>query len=72
MSGFKRFFFLLTLGTVITSCAVIRPYERVYLNDPQMQMTHTAGRNFSNYVHSIREGSAPAGSAKSNGGCGCN
>jgi hypothetical protein len=56
----------------ISSCATVKPWERVYLNDPQMQLSHSTGKNFSNYVHSIREGSIPAGSTKSSGGCGCN
>lgn len=63
--------FCLCLVFMICSCASIKPWERVYLNDPQMQLEHTAGKSFSNYVHSIREGSMPAGSTKSSGGCGC-
>lgn len=54
------------------SCINLKPYERVYVNDPQMQMDMDAGKNFENYVHSIREGAIPAGTKKSSGGCGCN
>ena len=72
MNRLKRIFCFLVIGIVATSCTIIKPYERVYLDDPRMQMAHHAGQNFSNYVHSIREGSVPAGSAKSVGGCGCN
>ena len=62
----------LCIALMMCSCSVIKPWNRVYLNDPQMQPGHTAGNNFSNYVHAIREGSIPAGSTKSSGGCGCN
>jgi len=72
MNCLKRCLILLLMGIAVSSCTVIRPYDRVYLNDPKMQMTSHAGRDFSNYVHAIREGSAPAGSATSSGGCGCN
>jgi len=72
MNCLKRCVSGIILGFTVTSCTVLQPYDRVYLNDPQMQLTHHAGKNFSNYVHSIREGSIPAGSMKSSGGCGCN
>jgi len=72
MKRLTRFISLLLLTVMISSCATVKPWERVYLNDPQMQLKHTTGKNFSNYVHSIREGSIPAGSTKSSGGCGCN
>jgi len=57
---------------LFTSCASVKPYERQFVNDPEMQMNDDAGRNFNYYVHSIREGAAPAGSTKASGGCGCN
>ena len=72
MNRFKRCLTIIALGFTVAACTVIHPYERVYIYDPQMQMSHNAGKNFSNYVHSIREGSIPAGSTKSSGGCGCN
>lgn len=67
---------LKVLGGIICmmtlSCGTVKPYRRQYVNDPQMQMGADAGKNFSNYVFSIREGATPAGSAKASGGCGCN
>ena len=44
----------------------------VYVNDPEMQMATDAGKNFQNYIHSVREGATPAGGSKASGGCGCN
>lgn len=55
----------------LASCSTIAPFERQYLSDPEMQMGLDAGQEFNNYVHSIREGSSPAASIKSSGGCGC-
>jgi len=55
-----------------TSCVSVKPYERQYVNDPEMEMSNDPGKNFSNYVYSIREGAIPAGSTKASGGCGCN
>ena len=57
---------------LLTSCVSVKPYERQYVNDPEMQMGHDSGQSFNSYVHSIREGSTPAGKVKGSGGCGCN
>jgi hypothetical protein len=54
------------------SCASVKPYERIYVNDPEMKMELDAGNSFRSYVYSIREGATPAGRKKSSGGCGCN
>jgi hypothetical protein len=62
----------LILLVLFTSCVSIKPYERQYINDPEMEMSNDAGKNFSNYVYSIREGAIPAGSTEASGGCGCN
>jgi hypothetical protein len=59
------------LGTMI-SCVALKPYERVFVDDPEMQMAPDATKSFENYVHSIREGATPAGGTKGSGGCGCN
>ena len=56
----------------ISSCTSLKPYERVYVNDPEMQMGTDSGKNFEGYVHSIREGATTSGSSKGSGGCGCN
>lgn len=54
------------------SCKAVKPYQRVYLNDPEMQMGSNSGKKFEEYVESIREGDTPAAGTKSSGGCGCN
>ena len=54
------------------SCVSLKPYERQYVNDPEMGMGNDAGKGFSNHVYSIREGASPAGNTEGSGGCGCN
>ena len=56
----------------IFSCTPLKPYERIYVNDSEMQMNNSSQSNFQNYVQTIREGSTEAGQTKSSGGCGCN
>jgi hypothetical protein len=62
--------FIVSVG--LASCVNLKPYERVYVNDPEMQMESDAGRNFEYYVQGIREGAFQAGTGKASGGCGCN
>jgi len=57
---------------LLGSCTTVKPYERVYIDDAQMQMAASSGETFEYYVESIREGGVSAGSGKSGGGCGCN
>lgn len=60
------------LFIVVSSCTTVKPYERVYVDDAQMQLGASSGEAFEYYVESIREGGISAGSGKSGGGCGCN
>lgn len=67
-----RFVIVIALFALFAGCTTIKPWQRVYLNDPEMRMGSTAGQAFGDYVQSIRTGSLVAGSKKSSGGCGCN
>ncbi len=68
----KILWFSLFMVCTITSCSAVKPYERQFLSDPDMQMQSDTGKNFSAYIQSIREGATPAASVKGSGGCGCN
>lgn len=67
---YKVLFFFSVI--ILSSCANLEVYERVYVNDPEMEMGDDSAKNFQTYVTSIREGATPPTSAKSSGGCGCN
>lgn len=68
-----RALFLPLLGGFFGSCATsLKPYERQYINDPEMSMFGTSGTKFQQYVNTIREGSLAAEGKKGSGGCGCN
>ncbi len=71
-SSIKEWLFSLLLCILFSSCASIQAYERIYVNDPEMQMSTDQGQQFIKYVHSIREGATPSGASKASGGCGCN
>lgn len=69
---FKWLLFFLIIVLVTSACQTVKPYQRVYLNDPEMQMGTSPGKKFEGYVQGIREGAIPTGSSKASGGCGCN
>ena len=60
------------LGLFTSSCSVVKPYQRVYLNDENMILAKRAIDGFDTNFHSYREGAAGANGGKSGGGCGCN
>ena len=56
----------------LTGCTTVKPYQRVYLNDQNMQLGKTDLEKFDENVHTYREGSSGGGTGKGSGGCGCN
>jgi len=61
------FFVLLCAG-----CQSVKPYQRVYLNDHEMNMGQGDAEKFEENVQTYREGATGGGSGRASGGCGCN
>jgi hypothetical protein len=68
----KIYLILSALFLVFQGCVSLKPYQMVYVNDPEMQMGISSTKAFESYVHSIREGSVTSEGKKASGGCGCN
>lgn len=67
----KILIFIFTL-TLLSSCVVVKEYEKVYINDPDMILGEKSmERNISTF-HSYREAATGANGGKTGGGCGCN
>ncbi|MCB0571018.1 MAG: DUF4266 domain-containing protein [Phaeodactylibacter sp.] len=56
----------------LCSCETVRPYQRVYLNDPGMELSRPAAAGYEASFEAYREGAAGANGGKASGGCGCN
>ncbi len=56
----------------IISCATLKPYEQVYINDPDMDFSIAKIDRFEIYFHTYREAASGANGHKTGGGCGCN
>ena len=62
---------VLAMG-LFSSCASVKEYEKVYLNDPDMALSANKFERFETYFHVYREAAAGANGGKTGGGCGCN
>lgn len=62
----------LVLISSLTSCVVVKEYEKVYLNDPDMILAAKKSNKFETSFQVYREAASGANGGKSGGGCGCN
>ena len=61
--------FICLLGV---ACQPVKPYQREYLNDREMQFGQSGGKTLEENAQVYREGAMGGGSSKTSGGCGCN
>lgn len=59
-------------GLLLPSCATVKPYQKNYLNDAEMQLSARRSEKTENSFQSYREGAAGTNGGKTGGGCGCN
>ena len=60
------------VGFALSACQTVKPYQRAYLNDAEMQLGARPEQRFEQGVQSYREGSLGGQNGKAAGGCGCN
>ncbi|UWX56176.1 DUF4266 domain-containing protein [Maribacter litopenaei] len=64
---------LMTLMVVsFSSCVMVKEYEKVNINDPDMILADKPCDRNVTTMHSYREAAAGANGGKTGGGCGCN
>jgi len=68
----KKLLTALFIIFVLSSCAVVKEYEKVYLNDPDMALADRKADKTITTFHSYREAAVGANGSKTGGGCGCN
>ncbi len=56
----------------LSSCVVLKEYEKVNINDPDMALSDKTFKKFETNYQVYREGASGANGGKSGGGCGCN
>ena len=68
----KALFLLCIFYLLFTSCATVKPYQKVYLNQEDMELSDSKLLFFETNFETYREGAAGANGGKVGGGCGCN
>jgi hypothetical protein len=57
---------------LFSSCTVLKEYEKVNINDPDMALADRKIDKFQTTFQSYREAASGANGGKTGGGCGCN
>ena len=55
-----------------SSCMVVKEYQKVNINDPDMALNFRKIDRFEANFHAYREAASGANGGKTGGGCGCN
>jgi hypothetical protein len=53
-------------------CVSVKEYQKMYLNDLDMELSDAAIESFESGFQTYREGPSGANGGKAGGGCGCN
>jgi hypothetical protein len=61
------FFLLSSMG-----CASVKEYQKMHLNDSEMELAARKSQKFETSFQLYREGASGANGGKNGGGCGCN
>lgn len=76
MTGTKMFLryiiIFLAAGLLFASCMAPKEYQKMYINDAEMQLAPRKVEKFEINFQAYREGATGANSGKTGGGCGCN
>jgi len=66
--------FLILTGSIglLASCQSVKEYNKMYLNDSEMELAARKSQRPEMNFMQYREGAAGANGGKSGGGCGCN
>ena len=68
----KKVLIIALLISAFSACTVIKEYEKVNINDPDMSLSQKKLDRFETSYQVYREAAAGANGGKSGGGCGCN
>lgn len=68
----KKILLLIILVISLSSCIAVKEYEKVNINDPDMELSARAIDRHETSFQVYREGASGANGGKSGGGCGCN
>lgn len=62
----------IVLMSIVSGCTTVKPYQRTYLNDSEMDLSNKSLESFESNFQSYREGAVGGNDGSIGGGCGCN
>ena len=68
----KLYLIVSLAALLVAGCKPVKEYQKMHLNDAEMELSMRKGQKFENSFQLYREGSAGANGGKTGGGCGCN
>lgn len=70
----RSIWFVITVFSMLFlgSCVSVKPFQKAYLNDEEMDLAPRKLEYFETSFQTYREGSSGAEGGKIGGGCGCN
>lgn len=63
---------ILLLVVAFNSCMTVKAYQKMYINDAEMELSAKKIEMFETNYETYREGASGANGGKVGGGCGCN
>ncbi len=70
--GLSIAFVLLCSSLLFLQCVSVKGYQKVYLNDEEMDLTNRKIEIYESNFQSYREGAVGGNNGNSGSGCGCN
>ena len=67
-----KYLIIIVIICALSSCTVVKEYEKVMLNDADMELADRSINKFQSNFHSYREAASGGNGGKTGGGCGCN
>lgn len=70
----KRAWYIMFILMVVSfaSCMPVKEYQKMHLNDSEMELAARKTQKFETSFFMYREGASGANGGKTGGGCGCN
>jgi hypothetical protein len=68
----KKFILFSCTTIFLNSCVVVKEYEKININDPDMALSERKAERFVTTAQAYREAAVGANGGKTGGGCGCN
>jgi PBP1b-binding outer membrane lipoprotein LpoB len=68
----KKCIAILLIAVFLNGCVVVKEYEKVNINDPDMVLADKKCDRNVLTAHAYREAAVGANGGKTGGGCGCN